>query len=170
MRMGRRKLVLLPETVKQIHRMVIRTSGGTLGVLSEGKIQICLEYPFYRGYKYKRYRNIFEQAAALLYAFATFHAFIDGNKRTALIVTQLFFTVNDYTFSYPDETVDYVIAIAARKIRGNKRISKWLRKNTVKKKVYHHPRTGRKITFLGEPEFEIQDRLGDVPIRVRRVY
>lgn len=150
--------------------MVIRTTGGTLGVLSEGKIQICLEHPFFRIYNYKRYHNIFEQAAALLYAFTTFHAFVDGNKRSALVIMQLFFTVNDYTFIYPDETFNYVVAIAARKIRGNKRISKWLRKNTIKKKVYRHPRTRRKITFPDKRVYEILNQLGDVPIRVRRAY
>jgi len=150
--------------------MIIRTSGGTSGGYSESKIQICLEYPFFRVYNYKRYRNIFEQAAALLYAFTTFHAFVDGNKRSALIIMQLFFTVNVYSFSYPDDTFNYVIAIASRKIRGNKRISKWLRKNTVKSEVYKHPRTIRKITFPDQRVYEILNQLGDVPIRVRRAY
>lgn len=77
-----------------------------------GKIQIALEYPFHDVYGYKKFRNIFQQAGALLYAFASFHTFTDGNKRTGLIVTQLFLTLNGYDFSYPKNTFDYVIAIA----------------------------------------------------------
>lgn len=147
--------------------MVIRTSGGTLGGYSEGMIQNCLDFPFHQVYNYKRYCDIFQQTAALLYAFITFHPFTDGNKRSALVVMQLFLTMNGYSFSYPDDTFGYVKAIASRRIRGNKRISKWLRKNIIKSKVYKHQ--GRRITFPDKRVYEILNQLAGVPIRVKRV-
>jgi hypothetical protein len=51
----------------------------------------------------------------------------------------LFFTANDYSFSYPKDTFDCVVAIAYRKIRRNKRIS--INKEHGKSRVFHalHP-------------------------------
>lgn len=151
-------IILLPESVKQIHKMIIKTTGGEMGGFSEGKIQICLEYPFHEFHRYKKFRNIFQQAGALLYAFATFHAFTDGNKRTGLIVTQLFLTLNGHDFSYPDDTFDYVIAIASNKIRSNRRISKWLKENSIKSKDYRDD--GRYLTFTDARSVDIITQLG----------
>lgn len=123
-----------------------------------GKIQIALEYPFHDVYGYKKFRNIFQQAGALLYAFASFHTFTDCNKRTGLIVTQLFLTLNGYDFSYPKDTFDYVIAIASRKIRSNRRISKWLKENSIKSMDYKY--NGRNITFTDARTFDIISQLG----------
>lgn len=98
-----------------------------MGGFSEGKIQMCLEYPFHDIYGYRKFRSVFQQAGALLFAFATFHSFTDGNKRTAQVVTQLFLNLNGYRFSYPRDTEDKVRGIASGRIKSNIMISKWLK-------------------------------------------
>jgi len=147
--------------------MIIRTSGGTLGELSENKIQNCLDFPFYNVYGFKKYRTLFQQAAALLFAFVTFHPFVDGNKRTGLVVTQLFLTLNRYEFSYPDNTFDFVVAVARSKIKSNRKISDWLRQSSSRSTVVEQ--LGRKFIFPGERVYEILNQLGDEPIRIKRV-
>jgi hypothetical protein len=75
----------------------------------------------------------------------------------------LFFTANDYSFSYPKDTFDCVVAIAYRKIRRNKRIS--INKEHGKSRVFKHPRTRRAIAFSERRVYEILNHLGGVPIR-----
>lgn len=145
--------------------MVIRTSGGTLGALSHNKIQNCLDYPFYDVYGYKKHRTLFQQAAALLFAFVTFHPFTDGNKRSGLIVTQLFLTLNGYNFSYPTDTFDYIIAIASGKIKSNRKISQWLKKNSTKLRMYKV--RGRSVVTPSEEVYDILSQIWE-PIRMKR--
>jgi death on curing protein len=159
-------VILLSESVKDIHRMVIRKSGGTLGALSEHKIQNCLDFPFYDVYGFRKHHTLFQQAAALLFAFVTFHPFTDGNKRTGLIVTQLFLTLNGYDFLYPRDTAEYVIAIASNEILSIRKISRWLKENSVKSTLYKND--GRNIAFSDRNVFEVVSHVGDI-LRVKTI-
>lgn len=158
-------VILLPDTVLQIHNVVIRTTGGEMGRCSKGQIQICLEYPFHDVYGYRKFRSIFQQAGALLFTFATFHSCTDGNKRTALIVTQLFLNLNGYRFSYPKDTEDKVKAIASGRIESNRTISKWLRDNSRKSRVYRY---GRDVILPDVGVEHVLTQLG-MPIRIKRI-
>ena len=55
------------------------------------------------------YPGIFMKASVLMHSFAgPFHPFIEGNKRTALLLTDLFLTINGYSFTFPIDVVDYL--------------------------------------------------------------
>jgi death on curing protein len=54
-----------------------------------------------------------DQAAALLHSLARNHAFLDGNKRTALLATVIFYARVGYRMTIdPDDFADLVIAVA----------------------------------------------------------
>jgi prophage maintenance system killer protein len=108
----------------------------------------------------------FQQAGALLFAFATFHSFTDGNKRTALVTTQLFLNLNGYRFSYPKDTEDIVKSIASGRIRSNRTISKWLKDNSKKSRTYGYG--GRTVILPDLGVEQVLTHLG-VPIRVKRI-
>lgn len=58
--------------------------------------------------------DIAEQAATLLVGVAQNQPFIDGNKRTALVVTLTFLSVNGYALSLDeDQLFELMIAISA---------------------------------------------------------
>jgi death-on-curing protein len=59
--------------------------GGLQGVRDLGAIESAVARP-YCGY----YRSIAKKAAALVQSLASNHGFIDGNKRTALLMMNLF--------------------------------------------------------------------------------
>ena len=42
------------------------------------------------------YKNIFEEAAALMESLAMNHPFVDGNKRVAFFATDVFLRLNNY--------------------------------------------------------------------------
>ncbi len=43
----------------------------------------------------------------MMYAYATFHAFADGNKRTALMTTDFFLFLNQYDFELTSDAPEF---------------------------------------------------------------
>lgn len=74
-----------------IHDALIREFGGTMGIRDEGALAAALMRP-QLGY----YESLIEEAAALLESLANNYPFVDGNKRTALAVTDTFLRLNGY--------------------------------------------------------------------------
>lgn len=59
------------------------------------------------------YPDIHSKAAALLHSLARNHAFIDGNKRTAALATDVFYALNGYVLeAEPSEFVGLVLDAA----------------------------------------------------------
>ncbi len=71
--------------------------GGLPGISSLALIESAIARP-YSGY----YRHIAKKGAALLQSVASNHGFIDGNKRTALILVNLLVRKSGYTLTNGD--------------------------------------------------------------------
>lgn len=84
--------------------------GGRAGIVSIHLIESALSRP-YSGY----FRPIWQKAAAVLHGFVSNHGFTDGNKRTALLLTELMISRSGYELLLePDEQIDdVVVAVAA---------------------------------------------------------
>ena len=80
--------------VLAIHEQQIAEHGGLLGIRDIGIIESALGRP----QNLLLYNNpdIFDLAAAYGYGLVQNHGFIDGNKRTAYVVTRLFLILNGY--------------------------------------------------------------------------
>ena len=59
-----------------------------------------------------RFPHILQKAAVFLYYLNSLHPFMDGNKRTSLIVTYYFLLWNGYYLIIPSDTADFIIQIA----------------------------------------------------------
>lgn len=87
------------------------TYGGRAGILNLSGIQSAIGRP-YSGY----HRPIARKAAALMESLAQNHGFVDGNKRTALLVTLLMIERSGYhIIMLPDERIDDVVVAVAEK-------------------------------------------------------
>lgn len=75
--------------VLAIHQEQIERFGGSHGLRDEGALEAALFRP-QTGY----YADLIEEAAALWESLSQNHAFVDGNKRTALDSTDTFLTIN----------------------------------------------------------------------------
>jgi death on curing protein len=75
--------------------------GGRRGVLNAGRIEAAINRP-YSGY----HRPIASKAAALFEAVANNHGFVDGNKRTALLLTVLLIRRSGYRLAGADANED----------------------------------------------------------------
>jgi len=141
-------LTLTTGSVKDIHEVVIKTTGGARGIRSEGTLQLCLNRPFERVYGHDYYPTVFNKAGALLYFIAgPFHPFVDGNKRTALAAITYFLFVNGYTFNMPKDFVEFTYSIAENQIRSKSKISKWIQKACVKNRFYNLKNETRLLMF-----------------------
>jgi prophage maintenance system killer protein len=82
--------------VERFHDLII-TQRGTSGHNSNGLVDVGLEWAQYLVDNYYPSPGLLQRAGAMMFAYVLFHAWNDGNKRTALLTTDYFFFLNDYT-------------------------------------------------------------------------
>lgn len=83
-----------------LHAALIRRYGGATGVRDPGALQAALFRP-QTGY----YQDIIFQAAALMESLAKGHPFIDGNKRIAFAVADVFLRINGWQLQRPSAQI-----------------------------------------------------------------
>ncbi len=83
-----------PEVVLAIHDRQLAEHGGTAGIRDMGLIESALARP--RNLASYSASDVFDLAAEYGYGIARNHGFIDGNKRTAYVVTLLFLRLNGH--------------------------------------------------------------------------
>ena len=98
--MKRDFLYLTTSEVLVMHSLLIRQFGGSDGVRDVGLLEAALFRP-QTGY----YSDIIEEAAALLESLAVNHPFIDGNKRVAFSVTDIFLRINSYEINATSQKI-----------------------------------------------------------------
>lgn len=101
--------------IERLHHRQIERFGGSYGLRDEGALESALMRPVNK-VAYGS-TDIIELAAAYLYGLAMNHAFIDGNKRIAIVAAGVFLMDNGYMIE-ADEIVLYtfVLAVAAGEI------------------------------------------------------
>jgi len=103
------------EEVFDLHEQAIEEFGGAHGLRDEAAIESALMAAENRAY----YENASLAICAATYAYhlSQAHAFIDGNKRIAAAVSELFLFINDARLELTnDEIVDLFLGIAASQI------------------------------------------------------
>lgn len=112
--------------VLAIHEELIDLYGGAHGVRDMGAVESALFRP-QTGY----YEDVIAEAAALLESLAVNHPFIDGNKRIAFAVADVFLRLNGYIFNGdPVEAYDFMIGLFDRGEFRFEKLEPWLRRLT----------------------------------------
>jgi death on curing protein len=87
------------ETVLEIHNVILELYGGLAGVPHPGYIEMAIHRP--QTYmSYDRHCDLHLVAALILDSIARYHAFADGNKRTALLTMLFVYNRNNVKLSY----------------------------------------------------------------------
>jgi death-on-curing protein len=84
---------LTAEQVLFIHARLIAETGSEHGVLDLGLLQSAVARPQATFDKQDLYPDLFSKTAALLESLIGNHAFVDGNKRTAITAAGLFLRI-----------------------------------------------------------------------------
>jgi death-on-curing protein len=82
------------------HQLLIERFGGASGVRDAGALESALHRP-QTGY----YDTLIHEAAALLESLVQNHPFVDGNKRVAFAVTDVFLRINDYRITADSQEI-----------------------------------------------------------------
>ena len=90
------------ETVLAMHKRQIAEHGGGDGVRDEGLLSSALARP-QNTLAYTDNADIAALAGAYAFGIAKNHPFIDGNKRTALVVMRTFLLLNGHRFEASQE-------------------------------------------------------------------
>ncbi len=126
--MKRDFLYLTTGEVLVMHSLLIRQYGGSDGVRDVGLLEAALFRP-QTGY----YSDIIEEAAALLESLAVNHPFVDGNKRVAFAVTDVFLKINGHKINSTSQKIySELIKLFEANEFDFKNLEKFLRKVVVK--------------------------------------
>ena len=111
--------------VLAFHEVLIDEFGGAGGVRDLGALESALYRPR-TGY----YRDVVEQAAALFESLVLNHPFVDGNKRVAFAVMDVFLRVNGRALDVDDITAHtHLIGLMERGGLDLHAVDAWLREH-----------------------------------------
>ena len=85
-----------------LHDRLLALDGGASGVRNLGLLQSALARP-QQLHVYGDDPDTVDMAAAYMVGIARNHPFVDGNKRTAFVVSVLFLEINGYRFAASEE-------------------------------------------------------------------
>jgi death-on-curing protein len=104
------------------HRLLIERYGGAPGVRDVGALESALHRP-QTGY----YETIIHEAAALLESLVQNHPFVDGNKRVAFAVADVFLRVNGHSINADSNAIyDYLMKLFEERSFDMEHLVPWL--------------------------------------------
>ena len=120
------RIFLTLEELLIIHQHLIDEFGGSYGLRDPKALEAAAMRP-QTGY----YKNIFEEAAALMESLAMNHPFIDGNKRMAFFAADIFLRMNGYYIDCDDqEAYDYFMSLFESSSFKFEKLFVWIRQNS----------------------------------------
>jgi death-on-curing protein len=120
---------LTKEFVLHFHRQLLSEYGGRPGLRDEGLLASALAQAQMTIDGEYLHRDIFEMAAAYGYHICQNHAFIDGNKRLALVAIDTFLQMNGWELIADEkETYVTILRLAAGEL-NKQQLSKWIKEH-----------------------------------------
>lgn len=117
--------------VLAIHEAQLAEHGGIASIRDEGLLSSALARP-HNLEAYGDDPDVAALAAAYAFGIARNHPFLDGNKRTAFVVMELFLNLNGWTLEANDtDCIATMMALAAGDL-SEKKLAEWLREHIVK--------------------------------------
>lgn len=110
-----------------IHDQLLSLDGGAPGVRDEGLLASALARP--RQIHAYDVRDVVDMAAAHTSGIVRNHPFVDGNKRTGLILGLLFLELNGYRFTASEEAAAQAVMALAAGTLDEAAFSAWVRAN-----------------------------------------
>ena len=117
-------------TAKQvlfIHARLITETGGPHGVRELGLLLSAVARPQVAFDGQDLYPDLFSKAAALLESLVGNHAFLDGNKRTAITSAGLFLRINGYRLTASNRELETFTLKCAQRLVSLDQITQWFK-------------------------------------------
>jgi death-on-curing protein len=114
--------------VLAIHQDTITNEGGLAGLREPGLLESAVLLPQQQFGGEYLHDGLAAMAAAYLFHIAQNHAFLDGNKRAAVLSALVFLEVNGVpSFPEPDPLERMTLAVAASRC-GKEELTRWFRR------------------------------------------
>lgn len=113
-------------SVFAMHHRQIAEHGGSEGVRDEGLLLSALARP-QNLYAYREDVDLADLGASYAFGIAKNHPFLDGNKRTALVVAVTFLNLNGFDFDAPEEETYLVFLRLAESRIAEEELARWIR-------------------------------------------
>jgi len=102
------------EDVLHLHELSIKQFGGSSGLRDQGLLEAAIAMPLAQFGGIDLHPDIESKAAAYLFHISQAHAFVDGNKRTAMAAALTFIILNGHDYSATDEElIEIGMSVAA---------------------------------------------------------
>jgi death-on-curing protein len=123
--------LLTVQDVQLIHMQIIDASGGSQGTRAVDRIESAVAAQNQEVFGTQLYPTVFEKAAAMVRGIVADHPFVDGNKRTGIMVGLTLLNLNGKDTSSIDdkELEDFAVKIATDHLSVAD-IAKWLERHT----------------------------------------
>lgn len=121
---------LTSEQVLFIHARLIAETGGEHGVLDLGLLQSAVARPQATFDGQDLYTELFSKAAALVESLIGNHAFVDGNKRTAITAVGLFLRLNGYRLTAGNQELEEFTLQCAQGLIPLEQMATWLKSHS----------------------------------------
>ena len=118
------------EETLAFHSVLIANFGGSDGIRDEGKLLAALNRPKQQFFYEKR--SLIELTTTYASGVVKSQPFIDGNKRTGLLLCQLFLETNGYKFEASEEEAALQILALADDKLSDEELTGWLLMNCSK--------------------------------------
>ena len=120
------------EIVPIIHADLIRRYGGSLGMRDAGLLDSALAQPRMTFDGRYMHKTLFNKAVAYGFHLCKNHPFVDGNKRVAFVIMDMFLQKNGWEIdSSEEEAYIMMIELAGSKL-SKPQLSKWLRDHCIR--------------------------------------
>ena len=120
------------EIVPAIHADLIRRYGGTLGIRDRGLLASALAQPKTTAAKKFLHRTIFDKAAAYGFHVCRNHPFVDGNKRIAFVLMDIFLQKNGWLLRASEEEAYETMTLLAAGGIPKTELSDWLKAHSAR--------------------------------------
>jgi len=112
--------------VLDLHRRLIETSGGSLGLRDRGALVSAVRQPQMQFGGEELYSSTVEKAAALGFALIQNHPFVDGNKRAGHASMEVFLRLNGWEITASVDEQERLILDVASGAVGRGELTEWL--------------------------------------------
>jgi len=100
------------------------------GIQQEGLLESIEQRPSQKFYNYESFPDIYSKCASLMEAIIQWHPFVDGNKRTGLVVAHMYMHKNNHHYLVtPFDSARFTVLVAQKKKKFEE-IREWVKIHT----------------------------------------
>jgi death-on-curing protein len=122
---------LSEELILQIHDDQINQWGGLLGIRDDDLFKSQCQMPYQTFYGEDLFPDIYDKAVRYLFGFATNQVFLDGNKRTAAMVTLVFLSLNNVDLDIESQDLYMITMSVANHELDEETVKSYLIEHTI---------------------------------------